>query len=337
MDQQTDTTIPDGQGGTPDKQAPVPFFMRKGPLAAILCIVVLVGILGILAQTTGLGTGQAVPAPQCGQKVIQYLNANVVQQGTAVSLVSAVEDKGLDRVTVLYQSQQITLYATKDCSLLFTNVLNMSGPGSSRQAASQAAVKSARPVADLYVMAFCPYGTQAEEAIVPVVNLLGNKADIRIRFITTVSGTTAGSVESLHGTEEAREDLRQACIQEKNPALYWKYLATFDTRCYPVWQNTTALDACRANVTRSLGLQLGDIETCAFGSDGIALLKTDETDANANGATASPTLYINGVEYSGSRSPEAFKEAVCGSFDTPPAECGSALPSSENSPTSGCG
>ncbi|HUK37761.1 MAG TPA: thioredoxin domain-containing protein [Methanomicrobiales archaeon] len=311
--------------------------MRKGPLAAILCIVVLVGILGILAQTTGLGTGQAVPAPQCGQKVIQYLNANVVQQGTAVSLVSAVEDKGLDRVTVLYQSQQITLYATKDCSLLFTNVLNMSGSGSSRQAASQAAVKSARPVADLYVMAFCPYGTQAEEAMVPVENLLGNKADIRIRFITTVSGTTAGSVESLHGSEEAREDLRQACIQEKNPALYWKYLATFDTRCYPLWQNTTALDACRANVTRSLGLQLGDIETCAFGSDGIALLKTDETDANANGATASPTLYINGVEYSGSRSPEAFKEAVCGSFDTPPAECGTALPSSENSPTSGCG
>ncbi|HXW99083.1 MAG TPA: thioredoxin domain-containing protein, partial [Methanomicrobiales archaeon] len=83
--------------------------------------------------------------------------------------------------------------------------------------------------------------------------------------------------------------------------------------------------------------QLGDIETCAFGADGIALLKTDETAANANGATASPTLFINGVEYSGSRSPEAFKEAICASFDTPPAECATALPSSESSPTSGCG
>ena len=41
----------------------------------------------------------------------------------------------------------------------------------------------------------------------PVVDLLGTKAYIRIRYITTVEGADATSVTSLHGPAEAHEDL----------------------------------------------------------------------------------------------------------------------------------
>ena len=58
-------------------------------------------------------------------------------------------------------------------------------------------------------MSFCPYGTQAETAMLPVVNLLGAKATITVQYIANVSGTTAASVVSLHGPSEAMEDLRQ--------------------------------------------------------------------------------------------------------------------------------
>ena len=86
------------------------------------------------------------------------------------------------------------------------------------------------------------------------------------------------------------------------------------------------------------GINTAQIETCASGSQGIALLKTDESDANQNGAMGSPTLIINGVTYNGARTPEAYKEAICNSFTTAPAECNTTLSGSQGATASaGCG
>ena len=108
------------------------------------------------------------------------------------------EDRGVYAVTILYQSGNLTLYTTKDCSLLFLNAYSMNesaigtaGTGQNTGTSGKAApVKTALPVVELYVMAFCPYGTQAEGVMKPVVDLLGSKADIRVRYITSVTGTT---------------------------------------------------------------------------------------------------------------------------------------------------
>jgi len=198
-------------------------------------------------------------------------------------------------------------------------------------------VKTARPSVDLYVMSFCPYGTQAETVLQPVYELLGAKTDIRIRYITTVTGTTIDSVNSLHGITEAKEDSFQACLAESSPVAYWQYLRRFNTECYPVWKNSTALDACRRNVTAALSVDLAGVEACSRGTEGIALLKADEKAALADGASASPTLVINGQVYSGARTPEAYKQAVCSAFETEPEECTSVLPDSSVSASGGCG
>jgi hypothetical protein len=187
-------------------------------------------------------------------------------------------------------------------------------------------------------MAFCPYGTQAESVMKPVVNLLGTKADIRLRYITTVRGSTVDSVQSLHGLPEAQEDLRQVCIQKYYPQKFWDYLESFNARCYPLSQNTTSLNACWRNTTTSLGIDTAAIETCSTGSDGLGMLTEDEMNANQNGATASPTLFINGVKYSGARTPEAYKQAICTSFDAAPPECGTLLAASQQTASAGgCG
>jgi hypothetical protein len=52
---------------------------------------------------------------------------------------------------------------------------------------------------------------------------------------------------------------------------------------------------------------------------------------------SSPTLIINGQVYTGARTPEAYKEAVCSHFDTPPAECGTTLSSQAATSSGGCG
>jgi len=198
-------------------------------------------------------------------------------------------------------------------------------------------VKSARPAVDLYVMAFCPFGTQAETAMGPVAGLLGSKADFRIRYVTTVSGSTADSVRSLHGPAEAGEDLRQICISKYYPDGFWSYLDMFNTLCYPSWQNATALSSCQTNTTTALFMNTTTIDGCGTGAEGIALLKADETEADRNQVRASPTVIINGVLYSGYRTPEAYKEAVCSAFETTLPECSTVLSSSSGPVYGGCG
>jgi glutaredoxin len=187
--------------------------------------------------------------------------------------------------------------------------------------------KTARPTVDLYVMAFCPYGTQAETVMRPVKDLLASKADIRIRYITTISGSTIDTVKSLHGPSEAKEDAYQVCVMKSQPEKYWEYVRLFNEQCYPKWQDSESLGACRSNVTTTLKIDSSAIGTCAAGADAVALLKADETDADSNGASGSPTLIINGVTYVGARTPEAYKQAICNSFETAPAECSTTLSS----------
>jgi predicted DsbA family dithiol-disulfide isomerase len=180
-------------------------------------------------------------------------------------------------------------------------------------------VKSSRPSTELFVMSFCPYGVQAENAMGPVVDLLGTKSDIKVRFIATVNGDTVDAVKSLHGLAEAKEDLRQLCIMKMYPDIYWDYLNLMNTRCYPGWQNATLLASCQTNVTTSLGIS--NIETCATGSEGLALLRADEAITQNLKVTGSPTLIMNGQKYVGQRTAEAYKQAICARFETPPAEC----------------
>ena len=140
-------------------------------------------------------------------------------------------------------------YATKDCNLLFINPYNMKGnttpmvilsPKSTSSPTSVSSpkpttsptpvpepVKSSRPSVELFVMSFCPFGVQAENAMDPVVDLLGTKADIKVRYIATVNGDTVDSVKSLHGLPEAKEDLRQLCIAKYYPQNLWPYLMDF--------------------------------------------------------------------------------------------------------------
>ena len=303
----------------------------KWATAAIIGIVAIL-IIFLLVNLNQLNQASVVPPATCGEKVIAYINNNLVQPGTSATLISINESRGMYELKSQYQSQAVTIYATKDCALLFTNTLDMNAPPA-KTAPVEPPKKTDRPVADLFVMAFCPYGTQAETVMRPVVDLLGTSADIRVRYITTSNGTSASDVLSLHGPTEAREDLRQLCIRGTTAEKYWDYLKAFNNQCYPVWQNTSVLDSCRKNITAALGIDLAGTDACASGDNGLSLLKTDQIDSTKFGVTGSPTLIINGVESAASRTPEGYKEAICNSFNTPPAACNTTLSAAPASST----
>ena len=322
------------------KPPPSSILGSKGMVAGLILIIAIIAVVAIFLATSNQGGSPVVPPQDCGKNVISYVNTNLVQAGTTADLGTVTEKSGIYQITVRYQGKDIPLYVTKDCTLLFPNTIDLTGTQSTpaQPTPTAAPVKSPSPVVDLFVMAFCPYGTQAESAMQPVVGLLGTKSDISVRYIATVQGTTVDSISSLHGPTEAQEDLRQLCINKYYPAQYWPYLMDFNTNCYPLSQDATRLDACRANTTLKLGIDSQKIETCASGSEGLALLNADEGFTGKYQVTASPTLIINGQVYSGQRTPEAYKQAICSHFETAPAECSVTLSSqAATSSTGGCG
>jgi protein-disulfide isomerase len=288
-------------------------------------------------QITGMATGLTLQ--QATNKATGYINENLIQSGT-VSVVSAEEMSGLYKITVSYQAQKIPVYITKDGLYLFVSQpINTSEEIANDIEEPQEIPKKDKPTVELFVMSFCPYGVQAETLMKPVVDLLGTKADIKIRFIASVQGDTVDTVESLHGITEAQEDLRQLCIMKYyNQKTFWDYLTEIDNNCYGKINtgDAAALDTCWKNAATKTGIDAAKIQTCSNSTEGLNLLKADEQLTEKYGVSGSPTLIINGVEYSGSRSSEAFKQAICNAFTTAPAECSQTLSSSGSESSGGC-
>lgn len=330
------------KGGLMKEKTQEQSVFSKSTIVAIIGIAVVIVILLVAGFTQNIpGQGAVIPAQTCAQKTLTFINNNIVSPGTSATLTSVTENRGIYEMKIAYLGNGMTIYTTRDCSSLFTSIIDMNAVAGSRTAPAQPAappIKTERPVVDLYSMAFCPYGTQAENAMKPVAALLGSKADIRVRYLTTISGNTVASVQSLHGISEAKEDLFQICILKKNPDKFWEYLGKFNDACYSQYQNAALLDACRRNVTVAVGIDSKIIETCASGEEGLALLKADEALSNKDRASSSPTLIINGQEYRGTRTPDAYKQAICDRFVTPPAECSTILPPVSATAVSGvCG
>ena len=330
--------------GKKDKAPPSSILENRGILAGISIIAVIISLIvgivvGNIFATSNTGGTTVVLPEECGKAVMSYANANLIPANSNANLVSVTEKNGIYLITARNQVRDYGFYATKDCNLLFINPYNLKGNATPMVILSPKStsspkpttsptpipepVKSSRPSVEMFVMSFCPFGVQAENAMEPVVGLLGTKADVSVHFIATVQGTTIDSVKSLHGTIEAQEDIRQLCIAKYYPQELWPYLMDFNTNCQDVStrKNATSLDTCGANIIQKLGIDNQKIKTCTEGSEGLALLGTDVAIAQNYKVTGSPTIMINGQKYAGQRTADAYRQGICAHFETPPAEC----------------
>ena len=301
-------------------------------LIVILCVTVFIIIGGVGATAT------IVSAEDASDKAVDFINTNLVQPGTEASLVSNEEVGGLYNVTVSYQGNDIPVFVTKDGKYMFLATpldITENLPQAEETQQTQAPQTNV-PTVELYVMSFCPYGTQAEDAMKPVVDLIGSEADIQVHFIASVQGDTLDSISSLHGPTEAVEDVRQLCIMENyDQTTFWNYVMDLNSNCVSLYNDATAYDACWINVASQNGIDADQIETC-INSEGVDLIAVDSQLASLNQVSGSPTLIINGVRYSGARTPEAYKQAICDAFTTAPAECSQELSGATASTTGSC-
>jgi len=200
--------------------------------------------------------------------------------------------------------------------------------------------KSDKPVVELFVMAYCPYGLQMEKAFAPVMQLLGSKADMSIKFVSY----------AMHGKKELDENTRQYCIETGQPTKYLAYLNCFFTagqndgteakyqQCLSsAGVNESALNSCvsKTDKTYSITAKFNDQSTWLSGQYPVYLV--DQSLNDKYGVQGSPTLVINGAQVEASRSPEAVKQVVCAAFNNAPAECSQTLATTGSSAGFGAG
>ena len=329
----------------------------KNTLAIAVVLSLILGVFaGYMLFNKPTSTGQVVLASggQPGiseaaikEKAEKYITENLLSNGMTVK-INSIDKKGtalLEAKLTIYDAnsakvQDTSILLSADGAYLVGGIQDMSQAIPTQEepiAETTAEVqKSDKPKLELYVMSFCPYGVQAEQALSPVVKLLGSKADIEVKFIVSLSGDTPADVSSLHGAGEAAEDLRQVCINKLYPDKYWNYLDLIN-EAYSSGQvsASNAADKWSAFAAQA-GIDAKAVEACAQ-ADAMAIIKQDNADSTKYGVSGSPTFIINGAIANVSRTPDGIKTAICNAFNTAPAECDQVLTASAAAtPTGGC-
>ena len=141
-------------------------------------------------------------------------------------------------------------------------------------------------------MSQCPYGTQVEDAIAPVLEKFGDSVDFSVNFIAGDNGD--GTFDSLHGQPEVDEDIRQVCAMKLSPKNYMKFIVCQNKDIRNAAANA---EAC----AEEAGIDVDALKTCAEGAEGKALLSESIKKSEAVQASGSPTIKLNGVDYNSGR------------------------------------
>jgi len=157
---------------------------------------------------------------------------------------------------------------------------------------------------ELFVMSQCPYGTIAEDTLMPVIEAFGEKVNFKLQFIASEDSTQETGFNSLHGTPEVNEDIRQACIMKNvSQEKFFDYLSCANQDIGNIetkWK--TCADQAKINTQT--------IESC-FAGEGKNLLTENIKKSNELMIANSPSYYINNTPYSGGRTAQQLTRYLC--------------------------
>lgn len=182
--------------------------------------------------------------------------------------------------------------------------------------------KTDKPKVELFVMSYCPFGLQMQKAYLPAWELLKNKADIDVKFVSY----------AMHEKKEIDENTLQYCIQKEQNNKYIPYLKCFTASgdanaCMATaGVNSTQASNCVASANRDFGItkEYDDRSRWLSGQFPIYPIHKDLNDKY--GVQGSPTLVVNGVQVENvARTPEGVKQVICAAFKNKPAECDQTL------------
>ncbi len=287
--------------------------------------------------------GQVVINDKLKEAVTNFINNYLIQgsgKDVKVEIGKISKEDGLIKIITTLQGREQPVYLTPSGSKVAFRVIGLDDY-KKEVAAQQAAQKKAatvneenkndRPQVDVFVMSYCPYGTQIEKGIIPVLRLLKGKIDARIRFVDY----------AMHDKKELDENVTQYCIQKNTPEKFYDYLECF-------------LEAGKSKeCVKKTGIDAEKLAECSDATDKkfkvsenfndkstwkgqFPTFNIDKADNTKYGVKGSPTLVINGQKIQPlGRDSKHLLEAVCSGFKNPPIECQKDL--SSKSPSFGFG
>ncbi|MCX6795571.1 MAG: hypothetical protein NT165_02500 [Candidatus Falkowbacteria bacterium] len=299
-------------------------------------------VIAVVLSAVFMNKGKTLSPEAAKIKTEAYINENLMPSGSKVKIESIKEYEGnLYQLKInLGNGQTVDSYVSKDGTKFFPQSMDMkaatgddankapsAAKPTTKAAGSSVSTKTAKPVVELFVMSYCPYGTQIEKGIIPAVEALGNKIDFKLKFVSY----------AMHGEKELKENLVQYCIQKDSPSKLLPYLNCFlkegkSADC--LTQNNLNVTACVDKSDKQF--KVTENYTNKVGWQGsFPPFDTDKADNEKYNVQGSPTLIINGEETSSSRDSASLLTTICSAFDKTPEACNTKLPST--APSSGFG
>lgn len=309
-------------------------FKKESPyskLSSLILVIILIAIAFISFYPLAKKTVNKKEAIEISE---DFINEYLMQPGSKASVVEISTEYGLYKLEIDIGTAVVDSYLTKDGKLFFPQALDIEEINEEDSVEQEAPLvevtnKNDKPVVELFIMSHCPYGTQMEKAILPVVKALGDNIDFRLRF----------NDYAMHGEKELVEQINQYCIIEEQSDTLYDYLDCFllagDSKtCLATANiNEVKLKSCFDKVEKENNI-LADFNNKNYQGNypGFKLHAKDNELYNVGG---SPTLIINGQELAPNRTPASILYTVCSAFNNQPDEC--FLPISNVAPAPGFG
>lgn len=304
-------------------------FKRKKLFSFLVPLLIIALLIGVAVVKRGRDK-----MVELKTKTIPAIVTQLAGSGSVVNSVNNLESKSgvysfdLD-LTIGGQPQKFTSYMTKDGKIFFAggtiladmNKTDAAAGGTTETAAKLTCsdVKKAdAPKVTGYVVANCPFGLQMQRVMAKAIAeqpALSSVFDVKY-----IGSIESGKITSMHGDEEAQENLRQICIREEQKTLYWPYVS-----CYMKAAGQSA--ACLA----STGVNASNVNACmADAKRGNAYAEKDFALAGKFNIGSSPTLLVNDSQIVsefdfGGRTADALKQVSCCASSTEAAYCKTAL------------
>jgi len=300
--------------------------MDKRNIAILILILILI-FFGY--KLFGEGLAKNISAEEAQFEVQKLIDMN---PGNTAIIKSVISEGEFYKITVTLGEQEFYSYLSKDGKKFFPEAIDLEELNNQQKNAPKQEVssKSNKPLVELFVMSYCPYGTQTEKAILPVLNVLEDKIDFELKFCDY----------AMHDKTELNEELQQYCIGEQNKNKFLTYLNCFledgnSARCLSEINidNTILQNCIKATDNKyKVTANYNDKTTWTQGNPSYPTFNIYETDNLKYNVDGSPTLIINGEEILTNRNPSSLLASICSAFDNPPSECNQELSSAIPSP-----
>jgi len=314
--------------------------MKKDPSLIVSSIILVVLIIGgaFFLSHPPASKGN-ISLTKASQIALDYFNNHILKGRNMTAKVIKKEDdsqSGLYKVQIDIQGQKIDAYISRNGHYLFPQAINL-------QPKTTPIPQTEKPIVRLFVMAFCPFGNQAENAIIPVAKLLGSSIDFHINYI--VSHDQNGKWNSLHGSQELNQDIREICVENNQPSKFLDFVEGINKGC-----SAKNADQCWQKIAQKVGLDEKEVTNCQNKQKDTLLQQETkladkeypvEDPFKMQGQekatiTASPTLVINNVIYTGSRGSQDYLAAICSAFKNPPSQCKTKISQQNSAPAGSC-